>query len=39
MADPIFDQPHNMPGFKVLVGGNALPGDTALDISSTVFPG
>jgi phage protein D len=32
MADPIFDQPRNMPGFKVLVGGNALPDDTALDI-------
>ena len=32
MADPIFDQPRNMPGFKVLVGGHALPDETVLDI-------
>jgi phage protein D len=32
MADPIFDQPRTTPGFKVLIGGNALPDDAALDI-------
>lgn len=32
MADPIFDQPRNIPGFKVLAGGRALPDETMLDI-------
>ena len=32
MADPIFEQPRSTPGFKILVGGNALPDDAAIDI-------
>jgi phage protein D len=32
MAEPIFEQPRNMPGFRVLAGGAALPDETALDI-------